>query len=196
MPPLDYSRAYESAKKELAELVSTQDRISKRIVVLRESLKMLEALCQSEEVEIEPSAEADYIRLHSTLAQDIQAILKAEYPSPMRPSQVREKLERLGHNLSEYKNPQAMIHMALKRMAQSREIEETTSHDDGKQVYRCAGLAASIAESMLKINGPLQADIIAKGLTVKAANAFSARYKIGEMPSPKNRLYPPGGAKK
>lgn len=149
MSSTDYQKAYEAAKKELAELVATQDAVAKRIVVLRESLKMLSALCESEEITIEPSVEAEYLRAHSTLAGDIQAILKSEYPGWQRPHQIKAKLERLGHDLGKYKNPQAAIHMVLKRMVDANEAQEQTA-EDGKQIYRVPPTWKSIANALME----------------------------------------------
>jgi len=149
MPPSDYKAAYETAKKELADLIDTQDRIGKRILVLRESLKMLAALCDSEEIEIELSAEAEYLLENSTLTQDIQTILKSEYPAWQRPSRIRSKLGRLGHDLSKYNNPQAAIHMVLKRLADSpNDPTEETIQSDGKKAYRCPALTDQLAEAL------------------------------------------------
>ena len=49
---------------------------------------------------------------------------------------VKSHLEKLGHDLTQYKNPQATIHMVLKRMAESSDVQEETTPDDGKKMYR------------------------------------------------------------
>jgi len=151
MPPSDYKKAYDTAKKELTDLVELQDKLEKRKIVLRESLEMLAGLCASEDVDIEISAEAAYLLAHANLASEIQAILKAEYPGWQRPHQIKAKLERLGHDFTgRYQNPQAVIHMVLKRMAEAGEIQENRLPEDGKQVYRCPPLWQSIADNMLR----------------------------------------------
>lgn len=145
----DYVKAYESAKKELADLISTQDTIEKRIVGLRKTLETLGALCESEKIQIQPSAEAAYLLQNSTLSQDIQAILKSHWPNWQRPNQIKAQLEHLGHDLSRYGNPQAAIHMVLKRMVESGDAQEDTSDEDGKQMYRFPPMWKSIADKML-----------------------------------------------
>jgi DNA repair ATPase RecN len=152
MPSSDYKQAYESAKAELADLIATQDKVARRILVLRENLKALSALCESEEVWVEPSAEADYLLAHSTLAQDIQSILQAEYPGWQRPHQVKAKLERIGHDLGKYKNAQATIHMVLKRMVESEEAQENVA-EDGKQIYRFPPMWQSISDRVATYAG-------------------------------------------
>jgi hypothetical protein len=146
MPSSDYKQAYESAKRELAELVATQDKIANRILKLRESLKAFASLCESEEVPVEPSAEAAYLLENSTLAQEIKAVLQSQWPVMQRPHHVKEHLERLGIDLTGYSNPQAAIHMVLKRMAETGEAEKAED-TFGKQAFRCppTGIMAALA---------------------------------------------------
>jgi hypothetical protein len=140
MPPSsDYQKAYESAKQELADLLARQQEAERRIVVVRQSLQTLAELCESEGVNIQPSAQAAYLLESSTLADEIRTILKAASPQYMRPRHIKAALERLGHNLAPYQNPQATIHMVLKRMAESGEVEEAMIPRDGKKTYRISG---------------------------------------------------------
>lgn len=178
MPPSDYKAAYETAKKELADLIDAQDRIGKRILVLRESLKMLATLCDSEEIEIELSAEAEYLLENSTLTQDIQKILKSEYPAWQRPSRIRSKLERLGHDLSKYNNPQAAIQMVLKRLAESpNDPTEETIQSDGKKAYRCPSLSDQLEKaysaSTLDLSDP---GVFAKYASIVPESVFSSKH--------------------
>jgi len=155
MSSSDYKSAYESAKKELADLIAAQDKMAKRVLVLRESLKMLGTLCESEDIAVEPSAEADYLLAHATLSQDIRGVLQSEFPESQRPHEIKAKLERLGHDLSKYRNPQAAIHMVLKRMVESGEAREEQS-TDGKQVYRRASIAEALGvapENVIRVRG-------------------------------------------
>ena len=131
----DYRKAYDTAKQELAEILETQRDIEKRMIVLRQSLATLAALCESEDLPIEESAQAAYILEHSTLGEEIRAILKAVWPGYLRPNQVKSELEKLGHDLGEYQNPQATIHMVLKRMAETGDVQEGTT-PEGKKTYR------------------------------------------------------------
>lgn len=130
----EYRKAYEAAKQELTDLLAQQQLVEQRVVIVRQSLQTLAALCESEGVEVKPSAEAEGLLASSTLAADIRAILAAHCLRWFRPNGVKAQLERLGHDLSQYKNPQATIHMVLKRMAESGEIEEKTD-EEGKAIY-------------------------------------------------------------
>jgi len=131
----DYRKAYNAAKRELAELLSQQEAMTKRIVKVRESIQTLASLCESEGITVVPSAEAIHLLITVTLADEIRVILRAVSPAPLRPAQVKSHLARLGHDLSKYQNPQATIQMVLKRMAESGEVEEMISNE-GKKAYR------------------------------------------------------------
>lgn len=133
-PTSDYRKAYEAAKQELTDLLAHQESVEKRIVIVRQSLQTLATLCESEGVEVKPSAEAEGLLALSGLAADIRAVLSAHCLVWFRPNGVKSELERLGRDLSEYKNPQATIHMVLKRMVESGEIEEKTDAE-GKAIY-------------------------------------------------------------
>jgi hypothetical protein len=148
MSSSDYRKAYESAKSELATLLADEERIEKRKLELRKTIEVLGAICESEEVKIEPSEVAAYLLDNTTLGDEIRMILQSHYPEWLRPHEVKAELERLGRDLRKYSNPQSAIHMVLKRMVESEEVQETQDRDN-KQVYRCPHLWQKIAETML-----------------------------------------------
>jgi hypothetical protein len=115
--------------------------------------------------------------MNATLADEIRAVLKARSWSIkmmdpgikmqadgsitvgggsewLHPGGIKKELEALGRDLSKYSNPQATIHMVLKRMAESGEVLEKTS--DGKKVYSYPSMAeiitAAIAMPQIKVN--------------------------------------------
>jgi hypothetical protein len=130
----DYDRAYEAAKRELADLLFQQEMIGKRLVLVRQTIQTLAILCESEGIKVDRSDEAAMLLEHTTFADEIRAVLSANHGTWMRPHQIKGELERLGCDLTQYKNPQATIHMVLKRIAESREIEQG-SDSEGKTVY-------------------------------------------------------------
>jgi hypothetical protein len=135
-PTSDYKKAYDAARKELSDLLSQQMNIEKRAIVVRQSIQTLAALCESEGIAVEPSLEAAYLLDNSTLADEIRAIMRAHaFDATFRPSEIKSEMERLGRDLSQYQNPQSTIHMVLKRMAESGEIEERKDLE-GKLTYR------------------------------------------------------------
>jgi hypothetical protein len=133
-PISDYKNAYETSRRELADLLALQERVEKRLVVVRQTVKTLAELCESEGVTIESSAEANYLLENSSLADEIRRILAANYDKGFRPSDIRDELKRLGHHLSQYQNPQSTIHMVLKRMVESGDVKEKRD-SEGKANY-------------------------------------------------------------
>ncbi|HEU0048092.1 MAG TPA: hypothetical protein VFQ43_10865 [Nitrososphaera sp.] len=159
-PSSDYRKAYDSAKQELADLLAKQQEVAKRIVVVRQSLQTLATLCESEGVEINRSIEADYLLRHSTLADEIRTILNSVHPGYLRPHQIKTALERLGLDLTQYQNPQATIHMVLKRMTESGEVQEAIVPKEGKKTYRLAKpksrMAIAFAKAKMKSFGGIE----------------------------------------
>jgi hypothetical protein len=144
----DYKRAYETAKRELAELIETQEKLERRKIALRKMVEALADHCKGENIVIEPSPEAAFILQDATLAEEIRAVLGSRYPEWLRPHEIKAELQKLGRDLSEYANPQATIQMVLKRMVESEDAQ-VDKDDDLKQVYRRPYLWQKIAESML-----------------------------------------------
>ncbi len=130
----DYRRAYEAAKQELTDLLSQQEQVGKRLVVVRQSIQTLATLCESEGIDVDPSDEADALIQDSSLSDEIRIILSAHFGMFFMVSGVKDELQRLGHDLSQYKNPQSTIQMVLKRMVQSGDVEEKKT-DEGKYAY-------------------------------------------------------------
>jgi len=135
MASSEYKRAYDAAKNELAKLLTSQDRLEKRKLELRKTIESLAVLCEGEGVEIEPSMDAADILENSTLADEIRALLRANILREYRPHELKTELSRLGCDLSKYGNPQATIHMVLKRMVESKQVKESQD-SQGKSVYQ------------------------------------------------------------
>jgi len=139
-PTSDYRKVYEHARQELADLLQKQLETEQRIVVVRKSLETLAALCEDEGIEIETSVEAAYLLENTNLADEIRHILVGAWPGYLKPNRVKANLEQLGWDLRQYKNPQATIHMVMKRMAESGSVQEGISPEDGKKLYRAIPL--------------------------------------------------------
>lgn len=139
-PTSDYRKAYEHARNELADLLQKQLETEQRIVVVRKSLETLAALCEDEGIEIETSVEAAYLLGNTNLADEIRHILVGAWPGYLKPNRVKANLEQLGWDLTKYRNPQATIHMVMKRMAESGTVQEGVSPEDGKKFYRAIPL--------------------------------------------------------
>jgi hypothetical protein len=134
--PTDYITAYQTAKAELSDLIFRHREIEKRIVLVRQSLPALAALCESAGFEIQPSSVASYLLKYSSLADEIRAILKSVWPEPLRTHAIKIDLERFGHDLTKYANAQSTIQMVVKRMIESGEVQEINVGPKGKKAYR------------------------------------------------------------
>lgn len=168
----EYRNAYDSAKQELADLLAQQREAEQRILLVRQSLQTLASLCESEGIEVKPSVEASHLLENSSLADEIRSILKAAWPECARPRHVKFALERMGHDLTRYQNPQATIHMVLKRMAESGEVEEIPIPHVGKKTYRFRGPGPA---SSLPVEQGEKKD-------EKNMDAIGARAVLGFMP--------------
>jgi len=165
----DYRKAYEHARQELADLLQKQLETEQRIVVVRKSLETLAALCEDEGIEIETSVEAAYLLENTNLADEIRHILVGAWPGYLRPNKVKANLEQLGWDLRQYKNPQATIHMVMKRMAESGTVQEGVSPEDGKKLYRAVPLMPPV-----KLTGKLSELAESSNFTVSPRLAKAA----------------------
>lgn len=144
-----YKRAYKEAQKELTDLVTQQEEIERRILMLRQTVSNLQALCESKKIEIMPSPGDEYIVEYlltkSTLPDEIVTILRAYWPAWNRPSEVRNELEKLGYDMARYTNPLATITMVLKRLVEAGKVQEMVHTEQGYKMYRAPRLS-SLAE--------------------------------------------------
>jgi hypothetical protein len=131
----EYRTAFDAAKRELAELLQIQEALEKRLVVVRQTVQGLKELCESEAIKIPISKEAEYLLDNSSLPDEIENILKARYPDELRAIDIRQQLEKLGHDMDQYANPLATIHMVLKRLVESGRIRER-QHPQGFRVHQ------------------------------------------------------------
>ena len=201
--PSVYHKAFEEARRELAELIATQERLEKKKVELRKTIEALGALCKADNVETEPSVEAAYILEHSTMPEEIKRILKSQYPAWLMPAQVKSELEKLGHDLSRYTNAQATIHMVLKRMAENeQDVQETVLPSDGRKAYRSPGLHHRLSEAYNSMNAapdPHAKNELATTFQQRVDQRRKERTSVADLmkqPSPRGRLEPPEAPKK
>jgi hypothetical protein len=138
----DYRRAFETAKRQLAELIATREQTERKILVLRKSVEMLSTLCESQGVEVDASQEAAYLADNSSIPDEVEKILRAYYPRFMRPNQILDELRKLGRDLSKYDNPQAVVQTILKRMVPDRAYEATDG--EGKKAYRATPISPDV----------------------------------------------------
>lgn len=150
MANANYLRAYETAKQELAEVLLQLQGLEQKKMVLRQTIEALEAQCKAAGIDLQQSEEATYLRENTALADEIRSVLNAQPLTLFRPAEVKEELARVGHDLGKYGNPQAAIHMVLKRLVQSGEAEEKVV--DGKQCYRAKGFWGAFPNALIHLN--------------------------------------------
>jgi hypothetical protein len=130
-----YSDAYNAAKAELKIVIAEQQKLEKKKLFLRKALANLAELCESHGSAVDRNSEATNILDRSSLAAETKNVLQSLHPEYVTPHSIKEVIEKLGHNLSKYRNPQAAIHTVLKRMAEAGEAIERFGQIDNKQVY-------------------------------------------------------------
>jgi len=132
----DWLETYKAAKRELSDLMHQFKQTERRIVAARFSLYRSRRHCEHYGLSVDPSKEATFLLKHSTLADEIRALMKFIGDAQVHPKVIQEDLVRLGHDMCKYKNPQATIQMILKRMVDSGEVVEDKFPAYGKKAYR------------------------------------------------------------
>src|ERR1700724_2492687 len=135
-----YQKAYKVAQTELRQLLLQQEEIENSIVVLRQTVNTLAEFCKDKKIKIDPSRDAERLLENSSLPDEIVTILRSEYHSEyhewLRPSDIKIRLMKLGHNMDKYSNPLATIHMVVKRLKEAKRVRERI-HPQGFKVYQC-----------------------------------------------------------
>jgi len=133
--PSETRKTYEKYQRELADLLSKKALLDRTIIAVRQTLQGLAALCEAENIEIDASPEAEYLLETSALPDEILSVLRARHPGYHRATIIKQQLEKLGHDMSKYKNPLATIHMVLKRLIEADKVE-TGTNEAGEKLYR------------------------------------------------------------
>jgi hypothetical protein len=147
MTDTDYQKALDAARKEIAELLPHHAAIEKRVAKLRQIIATLEAIIEDPDDDVfVPSvfqlaaqsaanvASAIVGGRNMPLSDAVREVLKAR-GKPMTSVDVRDGLIRMGIDTTEYTNALAVVHRALKRLEEKKEVKPGTS-DDGKTTYK------------------------------------------------------------
>lgn len=127
-----YRKALESANSELDELLGQQEQIARRIAQLRQTVGSLSPLVVGSENAKAVGDATPYLD-KSGLTDVVRDVLRAS-DKPLRPLQVKEGLERIGFDLTVYKNAMAAVHTVLKRLVENGEAKSTTA--GGQTLYQ------------------------------------------------------------
>ena len=137
MTNTDYRKAYDTAAAELESLLKEQERTEERILSLRKTMNVLSTLLQQG---ARDKNSPDYFvgRLEqvvqSTLTDDIRSIMNAG--RPMTTSDVRDELNKLGHEMEKQSNPLATINAILNRLSEQGYVRETLTRLDGRKAWQ------------------------------------------------------------
>jgi hypothetical protein len=112
VPLDDYRRALEAAIKEYEALGAERHRIDTRLSELAQTIGTLTRLCG-----LTPTVPWGLTDACRTVLRNAGA--------PMSPSEVRDRLQGIGYDLSSYSNALAAIHTTLKRLAEAEELRTT-----------------------------------------------------------------------
>lgn len=122
MPTDDYRRALEAAVKEYEALGAERQRIDTRLSELVQTIGTLSRLCG-----LTPTVPWG-------LTDACRTVLR-NAGTPMTPSDVRDRLQAIGYDLSSYSNALAAIHTTLKRLAEAEELRTAAAVPPGKLGY-------------------------------------------------------------
>jgi hypothetical protein len=141
----DYRRALATAIREYEALGQQRQDIDKRIAEVAQTIGTLSRLCGL--IPTVPLGLTDACRLVVRGAG-----------VPVTPSDVRQRLQSIGFDLSKYSNDLAAIHTILKRLNESGELRFIPRNEPGKHAYvwhhgpRAVVLGADIAAFMRDAN--------------------------------------------
>jgi len=136
-----YQKALDDARKELADLPKQRlivvEFFNQREAQLKKIIEGLEPICDTVGQLLDNPTIFDLIAddYEPGLQQAVEAVIYANSPNPMEPTQVRDALERAGVNTKTYSNPMATIHRALKRLHDSPESPVHYQEVNGKKLY-------------------------------------------------------------
>src|SRR5215831_16896951 len=110
MNKTDYPKALQAAQIELERLVQERVELDQRILRLKQTITGLTGLCEghNDNPASIPAGVAPVPRGLKLTSGIRQAL--AESVSPMRPPELRESLQQLGLNMTQYSNKLAVIH--------------------------------------------------------------------------------------
>jgi|HubBroStandDraft_4_1064222.scaffolds.fasta_scaffold197976_1 hypothetical protein len=106
----------EAAQDDLLDTIQERDKAERRIRALQIDITHLAALC---------GVEVDDPVKQLGMTDAIRYILGSSSPHfALTPTEIRDKLEQSGYDISEYKNVMASIHTILRRLLKSKEVTQ------------------------------------------------------------------------
>lgn len=112
---------------QLGEKFKEQETLEKKITGLRATIAALARMLGEEFVEEDAIGLTDAIR---------EAFRATGTDGTLTPTEVKEKLEKMGYNTARYGNLMASVHTVINRLVAKREIKEAGTRADNKPCYQ------------------------------------------------------------
>jgi hypothetical protein len=119
--PRPYAEALAAARAELESMLAKRDALDVRIARLRQSIAALAALCD------EPASQ------DLGLTDAVRTVLRGSVEA-LAPTELKDRLDGLGVDISSHVNGLASVHTVLKRLVQSGEARSAEGYG-GKTVF-------------------------------------------------------------
>lgn len=182
-----YQQAFEQSQVDLANAIKERDEWTIEVARLQQVVKSLASMVEKSPKVTAIADEADEVGL-----QDVVHSCVRSCPTPLSATDVRDRLLATGYGLSRYSNPLAVIHGALKRLAQANRIQETSGGKYQVSYFweaLASGSAASqrsphsVPEAMFR-KTPEQRKTVGQHMAERGAEEFKP--KLGKTVMPKN----------
>lgn len=128
-----YRRDLQARKRELADLLRQRQKIDERMARLQPLISHLEGLCR-ELGDRAAKEHATQVELTTGLTELARVTLKEAY-IPLRPSELRQRMETKGFDFSHYSNPLSSIHVVLRRLVKSHQVK-VVPQKGGRKAYQ------------------------------------------------------------
>ena len=120
----EYKKMLETMHKELEALLELQEDTEQKIAQLKQAIISLVPLARERDGLGDQMVQS-FITQGTT--EGIREILRAAFPTPLNPVEIKEQLKNRGQDLSQHKNVMASVHSTLKRMLENHEITTDNS---------------------------------------------------------------------
>ena len=129
-----YKEALEAARTEFEELSNEESRLEDRLQENRKRQVGLKKSIESLTVLVGEETDERTVGITAAIREVLRSLFEEKPKSGFTPTGIRTHLQQRGFQIDAYKNPLAVIHTTLKRLADQNEIK--TWEKDDKTYYR------------------------------------------------------------
>ena len=130
-----YRHTLEAARSEMEELLDEQGKLENRLLGISARLSVLNKTIVSVSELLGEDFEPQVVGITDAIRGVMKARSQSHPDAFWSPSSVRTTLQKEKFRLEDYKNPLAVIHTTMKRLADQGELEARTAKDE-KTYYR------------------------------------------------------------